>query len=443
MNKNISCVQIGYSETDITPRHPMELVGFSRPDNLSRGVLHPLYAQVLVWKNGKDAGCLITIDSIGFTVTLTNRLRALAADAIGQKSQNVMVCFSHTHAAPDAAKEPDYYAMVCERVLSALYTAKKQSFPARAAWGIAENTIGVNRRKESCRIDSRLGVLMITEDRSDRPRLLLLRVTAHANVLSSDNYDVSPDYFGAARDWIKKQYACGVMIVQGAAGNIRPKYRQDNAEYLEIHSLEAAKEKQTPQHRAQSLAALEQMAKEIGQALGPVIQNAVPTSIERIAMFSKHLPFYADVPTPSRALEIAEEAEKECGIDGAPWLREVHRLREAGVLRQTASIELAYFIVNDGALCGVPNEAMCEIALDIQAQTSPFLFFGGYVNGIDSYLASAEEYKKGGYEVLWSNLLFFKSHGRVMPLNKSTASDLARAAADLWLDFIEKQPPSL
>lgn len=63
--------------------------------------------------------------------------------------------------------------------------------------------------------------------------------------------------------------------------------------------------------------------------------------------------------------------------------------------------------------------------------------------GIDSYLASAEEYEKGGYEVLWSNLLFFKSHGRVMPLNKNTASDLACAAANLWLDFIEKEPPSL
>ena len=67
-------IRLGFAEADITPEKPAELVGFYRPDNLSRGVLKPLKAQAAVWEAGERC-CLITIDSIGFTKELTNELR--------------------------------------------------------------------------------------------------------------------------------------------------------------------------------------------------------------------------------------------------------------------------------------------------------------------------------------------------------------------------------
>lgn len=30
-------IKLGYAETDITPRIPMQLIGFNRTDNMSRG----------------------------------------------------------------------------------------------------------------------------------------------------------------------------------------------------------------------------------------------------------------------------------------------------------------------------------------------------------------------------------------------------------------------
>lgn len=35
-------IKLGYAETDITPKIPVQLVGFNRTDNTSRGVLKPL-----------------------------------------------------------------------------------------------------------------------------------------------------------------------------------------------------------------------------------------------------------------------------------------------------------------------------------------------------------------------------------------------------------------
>lgn len=40
---------LGFVETDITPSAPIETVGFGREDQMSRGILHPLSAQVAVW----------------------------------------------------------------------------------------------------------------------------------------------------------------------------------------------------------------------------------------------------------------------------------------------------------------------------------------------------------------------------------------------------------
>ena len=65
---------MGYSQADITPDRPMELVGFYREDNRSSGVLKPLLAQVTVWE-AEEKCCLISVDSIGFTKELSDALR--------------------------------------------------------------------------------------------------------------------------------------------------------------------------------------------------------------------------------------------------------------------------------------------------------------------------------------------------------------------------------
>lgn len=95
MNGHDSCnVLAGFGEADITPDWPTELVGFLRADNTSKGVLHPLISQVLVWGTGDERFCIVTIDSIGFTKELANGLRDIVSGRIGSSRDKVMVCFS-------------------------------------------------------------------------------------------------------------------------------------------------------------------------------------------------------------------------------------------------------------------------------------------------------------------------------------------------------------
>ena len=378
------------------------------PQYLSKGILHRLFAQISVWHSTEETCCLVTIDHIGFMCEDANLLRDEIGNKLGIKREKVMLCFSHTHSAPNVSLEPEYFQFLCEQVLSGVSEAEKNTAPVKAAWGMAESDIGINRRNIYGVIDKRIGILKIVDAEMEHPRLLILRVTAHANVLLQDNFLISSDFIGVAREWLKKKYGCKVMITQGASGNVKPKYDG-------------------------SLGALDKMASEIINAIAACVENLKPVKIEKLFMFSQTGSFLADVPTSDRAKLISDEAMRENNIEGTKWLQEISRLHDENVKQQSANLEIQYFILNNGCFCGVANEIMCELAVDVaKACDNGFIYFGGYTNGCDGYLPTAEEYDKGGYEVLHSYLLYYMYHGRVMPLNRDTADKLVGIVVEQW-----------
>lgn len=68
------------------------------------------------------------------------------------------------------------------------------------------------------------------------------------------------------------------------------------------------------------------------------------TPLERLEIRSSFCRVAADVPDMERAGKIAEEAQREAGIDGRMWLEEVRRLLDGGIRRQYADIEIQYLL---------------------------------------------------------------------------------------------------
>ncbi len=397
---------LGFSEVNITPEYNVQTVGFGREDNLSKGVLHKLLAQISIWQTREEMCCIVAIDHIGFMYSDSNMLRDEIGSRLGIKREKVMLCFSHTHSAPNISLEPEYFRFMREQVLVGVSEAEKTLAPVKAAWGVTEADIGINRRNASGVIDKRINILKITDAQTEKLRLLLLRVTAHANVLLEDNYMISSDFVGVTRYLLQERYGCRVMFTQGASGNVKPRYDG-------------------------SVEALDKMSTALIEAVGPYIDGLQPEDVRSITMFSRKETFYADVPSLERAKEISEEAMLVNHIDGSAWLEEVASLHKQSIYQQSTEIELQYFKLNNGCFCGVPCEIMCELAVDVvKACNSELISFGGYTNGCDGYLPSAEEYDKGGYEVLHSYLIYYIYHGRVMPLNRDTADRLVRLAVE-------------
>lgn len=418
----MNTVLLGLAEVDITPSGPVETIGFGRMDNRSRGVLHPLSAQICVWQSGEMRCCLTALDHIGFSKADADFLRDEIGRVLSVNREQVMLCFSHTHSAPNESVETEYFTFVCAQVISGAQQALLNLSPVLAAWGNARGEIGVNRRAECDVLDERIGILKITDAASGSLRLLLLRLTAHANVLKSDNYLISPDYFGTVRDLLREQYGCPILLTQGASGNVAPKY---------FCSVLTPPDANDETRFIRSERALDQMAEEIARQTEPVIRSLRPQPVRRLAMYCVQTDLEANVPSEQRALELAAEARREAGIDGTAWLAEVRRLRRAGICVQIDTTEIQYFALGDGCLCGTANELMCEFALRASALLHDNLFYlGGYTNGCTGYFPTEEEYDKGGYEVYWSMLTYFPYYGRVSPLNRDCAGKLLRTVVE-------------
>ena len=412
-NKNI--ILLGYSEVDITPSHSVEMVGFGRKDERSRGILHKLSAQITVWKMKEESCCLVAVDHIGFCKQHSNYLRTEISKMLDVSEEKVMLCFSHTHSAPNESVELDYFQSLCELVKNGVSQAVQRMIPVNAAWGNAYADFGLNRREDCRELDRRIGVLKVCGANAGELKLLLLRLTAHGNVLKADNYLISPDYFGAVRDLLQTEYECPVIVTQGASGNVAPKYFKSA-----LNPPDACDERFIRSDRA-----LTDMAKEIADSVNSIIDRICPQSINQFGMYSKTITLYSDVPPYDFALNIAADAKKYCGIDGASWLSEVQRLRSLGILEQNESIEVQYFMLGNGCICGVANEVMCQFALRISKYLhNDYFYFGGYTNGCTGYFPVEEEFDKGGYEVYWSILIYFIYHGRVFPFRRDSASEL-------------------
>lgn len=413
MNKKSNC-KAAFAQIDITPDFQVELIGCYRLDSKSQGVLHPLYAQVLLLEFSGRNYCLITVDSLGLTTALSDKLRSMVAEQLKTEISCVMLCFSHTHSAPAPLSPVNgerYFDLLCAQLQKCVAEASGRLQPCKAGWAMADTEIGENRREGCTAVDKRLGALKITDFETGCPLAVILRVTAHANILMSSNNKISSDYFYVAREKLGKRFLCPVMLVQGAAGNVKP------AGVDKINGGDVS-----------DLYRISDILLNSAEQLHFNMQE-----ISDLQMYTRKINYCSDVPSETEARQIADTAKKLFGIDGSDWLAECEKLRESNVATQVQEGKIHFFFLNGGCFCGVPEEIFCELALQaFQRVHAPYLFLNGYTNGCTGYLPHSEEWVKGGYETLYSYLQYYTFHGHVMPYRKNTAECIVRLVCSEW-----------
>ena len=129
---------LGFAQVDITPEQSVQTIGFNREDNSSRGVLKGLLAQICLFTQAGEKEqrfCLLTVDHIGFSKEHAEELRERIGTYLGIGIESVMICFSHTHSAPNESLEPEYFQFLCRQVMKGVETAEEGKIPVLAAWG--------------------------------------------------------------------------------------------------------------------------------------------------------------------------------------------------------------------------------------------------------------------------------------------------------------------
>ena len=407
-------LQAGAAVADITPEVGYPLEGYHR-EEVSVGVLDRLEVAALVLDDGLRRGVLVTVDNVGLSVPQTAAVRGAVATACGSGLRGAMVCYSHTHSGPRA--DQPYLDLLCDRAGTAAKEALDRMCPAVAGWTVGKTEASVNRRPIGTQeqafmgtradgpVDPRVGVLRVASAAGDLIAVVV-RYSAHANVLKSGNLLISADWPGAVRRSVAPEVGCPVLVVNGSAGDVNPRWRGTEDD-------------------------LAHMASTVGSEVRSLISRDAPLADLPVLVartgFRLEL---QDLPDDRQARELAKEANDRWGVDPAPWLRLVEDRRAAGELRITIPIEVQGLGVGSGVLVGVPMETFTQLALSFEAQfaTQP-AFFNGYTGGWVGYLPAEEDFARGGYEVSWAPISHGPGTGWLMPVKPETGGDLVRTAA--------------
>jgi len=222
---------VGVASVDITPSYPVMLGGFGQRITPSESV-HDAIETVALCIGEDDPLLVITADLISMAAPVTKEVVEQIQKATGIDSTRILLAASHTHSAP-VPHDPSGTAIgvqrFSEQLTLALVKVGIDAFharrPARLVSGYGDARIGFNRWKPTDvqEVDTRIPVLLAIDSQSDSPFAVLFGSGCHPTTMGWDNPEVSADYPGEAKRFIRKALP-GVtpLFINTTEGDIVP-----------------------------------------------------------------------------------------------------------------------------------------------------------------------------------------------------------------------------
>jgi len=351
----MSTITVGHARRDITPPVGTWMMGYANREKPCEGTHDPIYANaVAVSASGKPV-VFITLDVSSVDGEVTRRIKEGVGVEPTLGPDDIFINTSHTHSGPATAERSyapraDAYL---EDMISATVAAAKEALtamePATLSVGAAPLDIGCNRRMKPAQGKMKIGVdpagprlaevTVWRFTRVDADDVVLFSTPLHPSVMGPENYLISADWVGAARDAIaRRRPDLRPVFIQGCCGN-------QNA-YRDPRSFEViARHGQTTADAVTS--ALTDMT------------DAAPTPI---------ITRRVEAPLPF--------------ADGGTYPCPLHGLR-----------------LGDAVFVGIAGEVFVEYALfGREKSRAKSTIISGYTDGSIGYIPVAEAYENGGYE---------------------------------------------
>jgi hypothetical protein len=437
-------LHVAFDEADITPPLGTSMPGYFR-DRQATGVLDPLKAKALVLRQDKVSVALVTLDLIGMSAALVNRIRQAVKEAAKPGPQHIFVHCSHTHTGGMLPRQdtftsdaetiyPDFYpGKVDEKWVSAVID-KTAGAVAAAAGKLAEEkkttqcegseaTVAHYRRyvmkDGSVRTNPGRGNPNIVRPAGQiDPRVHVLRF--HSNKIAAVIYGVHPDCVGGTQlsadypahlaDTLR--HALGhdwrVLFLNACCGNIN---------HIDVKNKEQKSGPDESKRIGQTiaLAALEAMRKE------------EMLKADKLAAASKSVSSALRKPRPEDVKEAEEllRTYKETGKNpfGFNELYAPAAVVLAKTKDRTHEAEIAALRLGSFGLAFLPGEIFVELAGEVE-ELSPLKPTRtiGLTNGSMGYIPTKRGHAEGGYEAGYRS-------ARYVP---ETGHEWARTAGQLF-----------
>jgi len=405
----------------------------------AEGIDMDLWVTALALSDEVTTAVLLDFDIQILTNQRADQLRAAVSQATGLPVQNIRASATHTHSGPVPYKSwiEKGYEMVgpwfedvarwsAEAAVEAVAALK----PVRLRTGRGQCHINTNRRAITASGERFLGVnpdgpcdrdvLVARLDSLEKqPLATLVNYACHPTIMGPPNRLITPDYPGAMKRVVEQAVGGKCLFLLGSAGDQGPLqgFQSDTSIYRKFGAVlghEAAKV-------ALGLDTIPSAVKfqEIipsGAPLGSYEPQfaSVPSVPVRVLEKEILVPLREGLPEKKAAsekldfwkakLKSAREVADQAAITEATYMarRADIQLRMADDFggKTNAGVRTHFITFGDVALVGCNIEPFCEIGMDVKKQSPfPTTFMSGYTNGRMAYMATAEEWPKGGYEV--------------------------------------------
>jgi Neutral/alkaline non-lysosomal ceramidase, N-terminal len=405
----------------------------------AEGIDMDLWATALALSDKTTTVLFLDLDIQILTNQVADRIRSAVSKATGLSIENIRASATHTHSGPVPYKswiEKGYemvgpwfenvYSWCAEAAVEAL--ANLQPVEVRAGRG--ECHINVNRRTRNAKGEMFLGknrggpcdheVIVIKLDALDGTTLAtLVNYACHPTIMGPPNRLITPDYPGAMKRVVEAAVGGRCFFLQGSSGDQGPVqgFQGDPKVYRKLGAVlghEVAK------------VALGLNSVPSGESFREVIPSGAPLGMYNeqfatvagtpVQVLTREIlvPLREGLPEKKAATEKLQHWKDKLSAarannDEAAITEAIYMARRADIqLRMAddfggktdAGVRTHFIRFGDVALVGCNIEPFCEIGFTVKKQ-SPFLFtcMSGYTNGRMAYMATAEEWPKGGYEV--------------------------------------------
>lgn len=405
-------LRIGFNKQNITPEETVPLSGSASRGN-STGIVDYLFATCLAISNGEDTALIFGMD-IQNAYSPTSTWRNAVSRATHIPEDKIMICFTHTHSAPNTGSDDPsigrYNSMVSGKMVKAAESAIEDLKLAQAAFATIETqnmnfvrryimndgtlcgdnwgTMASGIKSHETDADRQLQVIRFTREGGDD--VILTNFQTHSNYTIAET-NISSDVAGAFRDALEKKSGANVLYLNGASGNINPTSRIPEENVVKTH-------------------------KEWGEKMADYAMRALDNTQDAGLTTLKTKQVILDVPTNHMFDDLYESAveinnyfknggdravaDRMCAEAGISSVYHADSIVVNKGRGQTTTVELDVYAIGDIAFIFAPVEMFDTNGVQIKT-TSPYAitFICGYANHCQGYMPAQAAYANLGYEV--------------------------------------------
>lgn len=436
----------GAAALPLEPPLGLPMVGFIRQKQNALGYGWPLEATAVAFERGDVRVVLCGVDIVAIVPPEVEGLLQRVSTATGAATDGILLNWSHTHLAPpggvfhgaivgrldeEVMKSVEAFSRVIQdKIVSVCTMAVERLESAVVVWGQREVDLAVNRRERTADGSNGGSILgwnpdelidnQVTVLQARRPDESVIATAVgfgcHPVTTGYDMYIYSADFPGPMRDVVRKVTGGECVYLQGAAGNVLPKFAFTDTEAaaermgirLGIAALESVADRysrpvEVIMEQEGSVTPITRYRLRYGDSEPPALSAAA----DMVTVPLMPLPSLADVEALraqydddlERAAASGDVGREKIAYYHAAWARRIEAQLKDGTAPTSVTAPVHAVRIGDGVIVSGPGETFTEygIAVKERGPGTP-TFYAGYTNGLLGYLPTAREYQFGGYE---------------------------------------------